>query len=222
MQNKIRIVAMVVLMAAAGRTRAEMETVLKVYTVQKGDTFHAIAGKLYKDEGRWKEIWNYNQYIKKPHWIFPGDTLIVPTYREKVEKKEKASAEEIKAEEAERNPENIIAPYYADMEKPVDFKYAGKITAFTEKEVIHSQFSKVILDIGASDGVKLNDKFDVYRAERQIQNPETREIMGVLIKKIGQVVVTDDIQGKSSIATIKSSKGSIQIGDYTRRVPEEK
>ena len=76
--------------------------------------------------------------------------------------------------------------------------------------------------IGSADGVKRKESFDVYRTQKKIHNPETKEIMGVLIKKVGRVTVTDDLQEKSSIATINSSAGSIQIGDFVRTIPEKK
>ena len=189
--KSFKIVLLLTLLAEGGY--CELETVLKVYTVRNGDTFYKISQKFYNTPDRWKEIWNYNKYIKKPHWIFPGDTLIVPTYREKAAKKEetsaspKQSAEAVKIEKKKEkgNPDLFIAPYYPDEEEPLDFDYAGKIVSFTEKQVIHAQYAKVVIDIGSADGVKKGDIFYIYRASKKIIHPETKAIVGVLLKKMG-------------------------------------
>ncbi len=216
MSKKISLFTFVgVLLIAASSVLAETETVLKIYTVKKGDTFFKISENFYGSGERWKEIWNFNKYIKKSHWIFPGDELIIPIEQEK---KIVAPAEETAEEETviDKNFDMFIAPYNERSAQPLDFKYAGKISAFTKEVAMHAQRSKVILDIGQNAGVKGKDVFDIYRASKKIYHPETKRIMGVLIRRVGKLTVTDNIQTDSCIGTINHSKGSIQIGDFVR------
>ncbi len=48
-----------------------------VYTVAKGDTLSKIAGELLKSTMLWPQIWEKNQHVKNPHWIWPLDKLLV-------------------------------------------------------------------------------------------------------------------------------------------------
>ena len=50
-----------------------------VYVVKRGDTLSDITGKFLNSPWRWKEIWASNRHVKNPHWIYPGDKLLLCT-----------------------------------------------------------------------------------------------------------------------------------------------
>ena len=52
----------------------------QVYVVKKGDTLWDISKRFLKNPVRWPEIWASNKHVKNPHWIFPGDRLLMCTY----------------------------------------------------------------------------------------------------------------------------------------------
>src|SRR6185437_2535335 len=53
----------------------------QVHIVEKGDTLWDLAGKYLNNNYAWPQIWELNQWIKDPHWIYPGDPLIIDAGR---------------------------------------------------------------------------------------------------------------------------------------------
>ena len=49
----------------------------QVHIVQKGDTLWDLGTKYLGNPFSWPQIWELNKWVKDPHWIYPGDPLIV-------------------------------------------------------------------------------------------------------------------------------------------------
>ena len=48
-----------------------------LHIVVKGDTLWDLAGKNLGNPFSWPQIWELNKWIKDPHWIYPGDPLLI-------------------------------------------------------------------------------------------------------------------------------------------------
>jgi hypothetical protein len=46
-----------------------------VYVIKKGDTLWDLSERFLDDPFLWPRIWQSNQYITNPHWIFPGNPI---------------------------------------------------------------------------------------------------------------------------------------------------
>ena len=47
-------------------------------TIAPGDTLWDLAEEHLGDPYFWPQIWEVNSYIGDPHWIYPGDPLVIP------------------------------------------------------------------------------------------------------------------------------------------------
>ncbi len=189
---------------------AGMELVLKAYEVKRGDSLHEIANRYYDDPSLWEGIWAYNKYIKNPHWIFPGDDLIIPTYQ-KAQVSEELPGEElvVKLEEFEPGLEYERDIFIA----PLDFTFDGYIAGVKEKKFMTAYGDTVFIDLGKNQQVKPQAKFIIYREGDEVVHPMTGELLGIIVEKIGVLEVTTDIQEDSSTAVIRDSRKPIEIGD---------
>jgi LysM repeat protein len=49
----------------------------EVHTVKQGDTLWEVSKQYLKDPFLWPQIWEVNSHIKNPHWIYPGDQVLI-------------------------------------------------------------------------------------------------------------------------------------------------
>lgn len=51
----------------------------RTHTVVCGDTLWDISEDVYGDPQKWRVIWKANKdVVEDPHWIFPGEVLVLP------------------------------------------------------------------------------------------------------------------------------------------------
>ena len=49
----------------------------EVYTVVAGDTLSQIAGRVLNNLRLWPQLWEQNEHIVNPHWIYPNDKVLI-------------------------------------------------------------------------------------------------------------------------------------------------
>jgi len=74
--------------------------------------------------------------------------------------------------------------------------------------------AKIYLNIGAGEGVKVGDVFEVYRQGEEIRDPDTGAVLDVDIKLIGKIIVTE-VKDKVAIASAQSGSG-FEKGDVVK------
>jgi len=49
----------------------------EVYVAKQGDTLSMIAGQVLKNIRLWPQLWEQNEHIINPHWIYPNDKILI-------------------------------------------------------------------------------------------------------------------------------------------------
>ena len=50
----------------------------RLHIIVKGDTLWDLSNTYQENPFLWPQLWEANRYITDPHWIYPGDPLVIP------------------------------------------------------------------------------------------------------------------------------------------------
>jgi len=209
---------------------------MKTHVIQRGDTLWDLSGKYYHDNYLWPFIWEANSWVTFPHWIYPGDTLVIPPLMVM------PIGETI--EEAPKIPD-ILEGYFAPggynaihcghfIADP-NITPMGEIIA-AEADPANLLFAKgdvVYVNVGARDGVLPGDEFAILWPRQRmaispaeadwedeiLRHPATNEPLGVVQQMTGRLKII--LLGDSiSTAEITYSCDSIEVGFKLRPFDE--
>lgn len=205
------------------------------YVVQKGDTLWGISGKFLNQPWRWPEIWELNkEEIKNPHWIYPGDVVVLDNIagkaRLKLLKGERYAGQgvvvmkpAIRTEPYPASPAiPVISP--ADigpfLSQPLVIEKDGLDSA---PEIVASDDNHVIIGAGSRAyvaGLKAGDPkiWQVFRSGKPFVDPDTKAILGYEAVYLGEARVT--AFGETSTIEIVKAVAEINRGDRLVRLNE--
>ncbi len=210
------------------------------HMVVRGDTLWDISGRYFGNPYLWPQIWEANGYIKRAHWIYPGDPIFLPSVQMVGGPDETTEPEE--AATAAKPIEPLGIPEWMDMDALINVasidtvRYAGYISASIEDESLKiksmeaengtplepmtaSTRQYLYLDRGAGSGVKAGDLYSIHRRARVIKHPVTGKKVGYRIDTTGVARVL--LVGENSARAVVESAGrDIQTGDYLRPLTE--
>lgn len=187
----------------------EMELMLKIYTVKRGDTLWDTAGNFYRNPFLWPDIWAYNKYIKDPHWIFPGDSLIIPIPGKRIARvpeKGVMEVEEVLLGEVEKLEDKHL--FIAAPEIELD----GHVIALKKRKIMPVLGDYVFIDRGKTDKEEKGNVYSIYKKGDKVIHPLSGEYLGIIVIKVGELQVTKDIQDDNSTARIVACEEPILVG----------
>jgi LysM repeat protein len=202
----------------AAKSPAEVDG---TYTIKKGDTLWDISKSRLSDPFAWPRIWKDNPFIHDPDLIYPGQVIKLPPGVTIAPRAVEAPAPPpppappVTEEETpfvERGKlettlppvsEGNVITIPGELERqPVATAQAILSAGFLEEN--HSETRPIegspsprelyaMMDelYVKADGVKAGDRFVIGRYESEIKNPETKELLGTLVRVTGVL----DIEG---------------------------
>ncbi len=193
------------------------------YTIEKGDTLWDISEHFYDSPWVWPDLWEKNQRIPNPHWIYPGERIRLFS-REELER----------IVEPEAEPETVVQPpeprYYLYpainsvgfiRKKPVS--PSGTIFKVREDKVMISQRDLVYVRPTGKMAFEPGDRYTVFRMLKPLKDKDTKALIGVQHYILGVVEITE-VEPKFSTARVLQSFRHIELNDllfpYEPRSPK--
>jgi hypothetical protein len=199
------------------------------YVVVRGDTLWAIAKRFLKDPWKWPDLWKANQeQIRDPHWIYPGDVLVLDRSAEQMRLK-LLRADTVKVipeiRATERPPEPIPTIPTADIEpflsKPLVIAQNQLADA---PRIVRTQESRVAVgagDIAYATGITKEKGlyWQLFRPGSPLIDPVSNETLGYVAIYLGDAKV--ERLGDVSTMQIVSAGQEIYAGDYLQPAPRD-
>ena len=214
----------------------------EVHIVVKGDTLWDISETYLHNPFLWPKLWQWNDYIMNPHFIYPGDkirlqaparavkkTIKLPVVVLKPESTEEIIIEEVSEEEKEVTPQTVVEGGTYNIRH---LRASGMISASELSRagsILDGQSKQVMLSVGDVIYVSLKepaapgDLYSVFKPKQKISHPITKAILGNKIEKLGRLEI---ITYSENVATAKiiEAFNAISRGDPVRpwvKLPEE-
>jgi LysM repeat protein len=218
----------------------------ELHIVKKGDTLWDLGQKYLGSPHAWPQIWELNKWVRDPHWIYPGNPLLIPADRSVFGHDGLAP-----------HPDKLVAdlppdlhliripspssrigyayafqdflrlPYLVPQGAKAHFKELGAIKITGCQKEIRSLLSKgdvVYLGGGQNKGLHPGDRMLVLKiVKTKLIHPDNK--LG--LKPIGDVVKHAAvlrvlaIHAKNAEAVIEDTIDGVDIGDYAAAFAEQ-
>jgi hypothetical protein len=194
------------------------------YTVQDGDTLWDISQRFYNVPWVWPDLWQKNDQIANPHWIYPGEQVRL-FWREK-----ELSLLELPGAAEPEGPSVVRLPYlfYPAIDtvgfvrkQPVE--PSGIIFSARGDRVMISDRDLVYIRPQGGAVFEAGDFFTVFRMLEPLRDEETGKLIGTQHRILGMARIME-VHPEYCLARVVQSFQTIQMDDlvmpYEQKSPK--
>ncbi|HHJ39379.1 MAG: peptidoglycan-binding protein [Methylothermaceae bacteria B42] len=205
------------------------------YTVVKGDTLWDIAARFLRNPWQWPEIWHANPHIKDPHWIYPGDVIVLKwvegqpqlTLQRGGAENLRGGTEKLQPQIRETPIEQAIPtiPYEAIRQFLTSPRVVTKEEIKNAPYIVSLQDNRIVGGTGDTIYVRgIEDSentqgFTVFRRGKALREHKTKDILGY------EAIYVADTQlekgGDPATLKVTRSNREILVGDKLLPIQEE-
>lgn len=154
----------------------------RIYLVEEGDTLWDIAEQFFDDAHFWPTLWAFNPQITNPHWIYPGDWVVI------VPKSMLGSGPGFvwaSSRYTQQATEVMVMARSKGFIPERTFKESGKIRHSREEKQLLGQYDEVYIEFYIPKKIKRGEEFTVYHVEGEVRHPVSGELLGYKVKHLG-------------------------------------
>ena len=185
------------------------------YEVRKGDTLWDLSDRFYNSPWEWPGLWEANQHIANPHWIYPGDPIRL--YQRKGGDLLTGGAGQ------PLEPPTLRYPFidHIGFVRKDPLPSSGHIIQFRRQGNIKASEGDVVFvkDNGETP-LEKGGHYHVYRTYGPVRDPQTRRVIGDQYYFTGQLEIFQ-LEEKFYRARLTESYRGVEVGDllipYTPR-----
>lgn len=192
------------------------------YTVKQGDSLWSISGRYLYRPWKWPALWGANRSkIRNPHLIYPGQTLVLSYVNGKprlsVDRSSNGGIPTIKLSPRVRDlgsgygiPSIDVNFYRMFMKTPQfmtaeQLSQAARLVGTTDNRLYFSDGDRVY-----ADGVTEPGTYMVFRVNRELKDPRSKESLGTLVEFAGEATT---LQTPNSLLSHRSEEAQAQLAN---------
>lgn len=159
------------------------------YIIVPNDTLWDISARFYGDPWLWPKIWEINEYIADPHWIYPDDKLkisLIQAHKQYSWIADKTYEvppvilfDSTFRYDIQNNQIDMISA-----EKPENM---GEIVDHIDDKILISEEDTVYFTMGKAVNVQIGDIFTVYRVDKKVEHPIKKKKLGYMVNLVGEI-----------------------------------